>query len=372
MKLPEYASFEDKMQYFETNQKVIGNSWIINTEQEFEEMFQSIHQCQQKINECSKNTKIRFRESIYFKNASEEQLQRHFITMGLDNGLFFRGVCEAKYKIYTSAQRCWLENEHGKKGLSYINFIEGLLKQIRQNNLLHDYYTALRVPENDLLYMSLLQHYGQCSPLIDISYSIESSLYFALDGANFKKTTNEIDNYCSLYIFNTYANQYWATLDTILQEGQEKAAELLEDLKHPVEMIDTSNIDSADKYTCWINANNNNRGLHDWALTLIKLPTANGAIMPITRTGEHICWTNLNLLAQKGGFFLYTKDTTPLEEHIYHNQELPNVICFNIHKGLKDYILNRIRLTKDNIYPQMENIIKNDIKAFTNNLQNKQ
>ena len=371
MKLPEYASFEDKMQYYETNQDLIGGSCFINTEQEFDAMLNYIKSSQQEIEKRRQCVKEKFRNLELYKDDTEEAHQQRFISMGLENDLFFRGVSEARYKIFASAQRKWLEKDFEANGITYINFVEGLLSQIRQNVLLNDYYSALRVPENDLLYMSLLQHYGECSPLVDISYDIKSALFFALNyvDATDIEHKDEINKYCSLYVFNTFNNQYWADLSVILQEGQDSAAKLLETSKHPIETIDTSNVDSADKYTRWMNNSNNGRGLHDWKLALVKLPTAKGGIIPTTRIGEYICWTNLNLLAQKGAFLLYANDKTPLEEYIYYHKYLPNIICYNINKCLKDYILGKIKLTEKNIYPKFKDIVEVEINTLLNSLK---
>lgn len=365
MKLPQYSSIDEKMNFFEKDSVVLkGVPYVIKTRDEFEAMMHYVTDLETQINRHREDVKQRFRTSKYFKNDSEEQHTKRFVSLGLENGLLYRGVSQAKYKIFSSAQRSWMEKDCKLKGIAYVNFVDTLIRQIRSNKLLHDYYTALRVPENDLLYMSLLQHYGQCSPLIDVSYDIFVSLFFALHDNNLVAAENDIDDYCSLYVFNTYANQYWTNLDVILQDGQEKADEMLQDAHYPIESIDTSNTDIADRYASWKNPHNANRGLHDFELAFVKLPTAKGAIAPTTRTGEPICWTNLNLLAQKGGFFLYTKDEMPLEEYIYYEKMLPNIICFNIHKGLKDEIMSTISLSESDLFPKMENIVKHEIETF--------
>ena len=364
MRLPEYTTFAEKNGFFETNPKWVGVSSVINTEAEFDTMLEHITNFQIEIAQKREEIKERFRQSDLFKNDTDAQHQNRFVTLGLENGLFFRGVSQAKYKIFSSAQRYWLENDLKTKGVSFVDFVENLLTHVKRNQILQDYYYALRVHANDLLYMSLLQHYGQCSPLIDISYDVKTALFFAMNYIKEEEHKSELDDYCSLYVFNTYANQYWANLDVILQNGQENAIKDLEDTSYPMEMIDTSNIDRADLYVSWVNHNNNGRGLHDWKLALVKLPTANGAIIPQTRIGQHICWTNLNLLAQQGGFFLYTIDDIPLEEYILNTKELPNIICYNINKQLKDYVLRNIPLGEADIYPKMKDIIDKEIATY--------
>jgi len=362
MELPQYTSFEDKAKFFEQNKEKVGTTWVIDTQEDFDFMLNHIASRQEAINNRSNELKEVF--SKFYQDATPEQLQDIFSSKGFDNGLLFRGVSEAKYMIFSSAQRYWLEKEYNSKKLAYVDFVDGLIKQIRANKLLHDYYAALGIPHNDLLYMSLLQHYGECSPLIDVSYGIKEALYFAFSSRNNDEPINEIDHYCSIYVFDTFANQFWGYLDNVLQNGQENAAKMLEDARYPLSFIDMSNTDSADLYTRWINPYNNGRGLHDWGLALVKLPTAKGAITPTTRIGQKICWTNLNLLAQQGGFFLYTQSQIPLEEYIFYQKELHNIVCYNINKDLKNYVLQKINLTEADIYPKMKDIVNNEIDIF--------
>ena len=316
MELPRYSTFEEKAKFFEQNKEKVGATWVINTQEEFDAMLNHIAARQEAIKKRSDELKESF--SKFCKDATPEQLQYIFSSKGFDEGLHFRGVREAKYMIFSSAQRYWLEKDYNLKKLAYVDFVDGLIKQIRNNKLLYDYYAALGIRHNDLLYMSLLQHYGECSPLIDVSYGINEALYFAFSSRKNEVPIEEIDHYCSIYMFDTFANQFWGYLDSILQDGQENAAKMIEEAQYPMDFIDMSNTDSADLYTRWINPHNNGRGLHDWGLALVKLPIAKGAITPTTRIGQKIRWTNLNLLAQQGGFFLYTQGQIPLEEYIFY------------------------------------------------------
>ena len=366
MDLPRYTTFEEKAKFFEQNKEKVGATWVINTQEEFDAMLDHIVARQEEIKKRSDELKEVF--SKFYKDATPEQLQYIYSSKGFDEGLLFRGVSEAKYMIFSSAQRYWLEKDYNLKKLAYVDFVDGLIKQIRENKLLYDYYAALGIQHNDLLYMSLLQHYGECSPLIDVSYGIREALYFAFSSRKNDAPIEDIDHYCSIYVFDTFANQFWGYLDSILQDGQENAAKMLEEAQYPMGFIDMSNSDSADLYTRWINPNNNGRGLHDWGLALIKLPIAKGAITPTTRIGQKIRWTNLNLLAQQGGFFLYTKSQIPLEEYIINQKELHNIVCYNINKDLKDYVMQKIKLAESDIYPKMKEIVDNEINTYKNML----
>lgn len=362
MNLPQYQTIEEKNSYFETRPEIVGNTCVIDTEDEFDEMVSFLSHRKQDIDNRRAQIKGKIASSNLFKNKEEEQ--KWIILHGLEEGLLFRGVSEAKYKILSSAQRYWLEHDLEEGGMDFVQFVDGLLSQIRTNELLKEYYSSLRVPINDLLYLGLLQHYGECSPLIDVSYDMNVSLFFALNYTKRKWYKCGIDDYCSLYVIDTFGNQYWGYLDSILNSAQENEAEILANPHIPVELIDTSNIDSADLYTKWTNFHNNGGGLHDFNLALIKLPTAKGAIALRTRIGQNICWTNLNLLAQKGGFIMYNDTKQSLEEYVCEHQELPRIVCYNINKKLKDYILNEINHTEEDIYPQMKDIVTHEINIF--------
>ena len=146
--------------------------------------------------------------------------------------LLYRGIHEARYKIYTSAQREWITNEYSKQGVSFTQFIQSIITNIRQNTLLSKCYKSLNINENDLLYISLLQHYGAPSPLLDFTHSLNIALYFALDGIKIASSDNDIDNYFSLYIIdrNKCGNEL-VDIVSFLDHGIENGTAMLEDFK---------------------------------------------------------------------------------------------------------------------------------------------
>ncbi|WP_284461762.1 FRG domain-containing protein, partial [Chryseobacterium sp.] len=52
---------------------------------------------------------------------------------------------------------------------------------------------------NDLAYLSYMQHFGVPTPFLDYTNNPYVALFFAIDGINFTPSDNEIDNYFSLY-----------------------------------------------------------------------------------------------------------------------------------------------------------------------------
>jgi hypothetical protein len=139
------------------------------------------------------------RRSISSWNELDE-----FIKTTLQPGchFIFRGVNEAKYKIYTSAQRKYIEKDLRLKGKSVNDLLEEELNAIRVQNdkLVPRYLKSMGVDDSDLALLSFLQHYEGVSPLIDFSEDIRISLYFMLDNVNSSYSENDtIQNYMSLY-----------------------------------------------------------------------------------------------------------------------------------------------------------------------------
>ena len=71
-KLSEYSEIEEKSDFFDEN-------IVVNTKKEFDDVFDNVKK---------------------IKNAR-----------GYKERVVFRDVCEAKYKLYASSQRFWVENE---------------------------------------------------------------------------------------------------------------------------------------------------------------------------------------------------------------------------------------------------------------------
>ena len=110
----------------------------------------------------------------------------------------FRGVNEAKYKVYTSVQRSWICNGLGRH--SSINLmVDSMITSLRNNVTLIDYYKSLNIIPTDLLYLGLLQHYSAPTPLLDFTYDYKTALYFATKGLSEGCSDSEIDDYFSLY-----------------------------------------------------------------------------------------------------------------------------------------------------------------------------
>lgn len=164
-----------------------------------------------------------------------------------DKKLFvFRGLSNAKYKLYNSAQR--LLNEHDyyyyKNGLSNtyksidtLNWMVEFTDNLKQGSegwkggIIKKYLSTLKDPTDVLnkleyfTYLSYLRHHNVPTPVIDVSYNPFVALYFALSDFHKSATNEEIDNYFSFYIFDLHLmnkyekeHQLLRTVDSMLHD----------------------------------------------------------------------------------------------------------------------------------------------------------
>ena len=326
MKLEEYSSLTQKKSFFETKN--------VDTHKEFDTIYEKLN----------KST------------------------------LLYRGIHEARYKIYTSAQREWITNEYSKQGITFTQFIHSIISNIRKNTILSKYYKSLNINENDLLYISLLQHYGAPSPLLDFTHRLNVALYFAIDGMKIVSSDNDIDDYFSLYIIdrNKCGNEL-VDIVSFLDYGLKNGTAMLEDFKtqNPNINLEYSLLKDVDKYTKWIKQDGTNDGLCKIDCGFLDNPL-NTATISMYETKDFLYWSNMNLIAQQGCFIFYTKDKESLEQYFGGtNTHLPKLSCINVHKSLAEYIKNKYlkSISKLEIYPDINIMCKDAYEKFKKELK---
>jgi len=284
--------------------------------------------------------------------------------------IIYRGVNEAKYKIFTSGQRHWLTRGL-KHHTPYIDFIDKLLRNIRSNKVLDAYYRSLNIFPNDILYLTYLQHYGAPTPMLDFTYNLNVGLYFALDGLRQSTSNNDIDDYFSIYYWNL--KECGLELVNIVQfyfNGHKSGEQFLEQFlrENPDVEVNDVLLRDLDLFTKWKKPHNPyDDGLCSIKCGLLDNPkTANRLVMD--KTNQQLLWSNLNIIAQNGCLIMYPEDTMPLEEYIHQRKFLPKLHCVNIHKSLADYIRQKINLTREQIYPQEEEIAKDAFQRYLKRL----
>ncbi len=156
-KLKEYRSLDEKADFFEQEN--------INSKEELDDLFEA---------------------------NSPSRLSDKFI---------FRGVNEAKFKLYNSAQRSWLNLELGSTDAEYRDFIQTIINNGKnwQNRLLEKFFNAFGQPAYDISVLSFLQHYKAPTPLLDWTYSFDNASFFAVENYTSPNSDIDIENYFSIY-----------------------------------------------------------------------------------------------------------------------------------------------------------------------------
>lgn len=273
----------------------------------------------------------------------------------------FRGVREARYKLFTSVQREWITNGLGRH--TTINDLVGsLLKNIRQNTKLNDYFQSMNIVQTDFLYLSLLQHYSAPTPLLDFTHDYQVALYFATANIATASAANDIDDYFSLYYIDLdKVGPGLTRMDDFLIRGLERGTKLCEEFakEHPDIPLDKRLLDDLDQFTKWKD------NLSEIPLAFIDNPQS---AQPVTTpyAEQTLYWSNLNIIAQEGCFLLYNREGSPLEEYL--NNSI--VGCLDIHKSLvyavqKNYLSG---ITHDTVFPDVTRLAQQAYTDFKENL----
>lgn len=212
MKLREYKALQDKGDFFDSS--------VIETQNEF--------------------------DSFYRVFANKE-------------GLIYRGVNEAKFQIYTSAQRFWITDKLETQS-SFNEFVGKMLQKLKSDNTIIEYLKSTDVPYNDVLGLAMLQHFGAPSTFIDFSLDLNCALFFAFDGMKKGNSDNEIDDYVSIYVINrkSLGQELLPNLTEIFAHGMELGTNTSEDFaaKNPNIRVDDSLIRDIEQFVCWYDPKN--------------------------------------------------------------------------------------------------------------------
>jgi FRG domain len=278
----------------------------------------------------------------------------------------FRGVTEAKYKLFTSAQRFWITDnmEQWRVGYTYKKFIEELINKAKQSPLLKKIFSLYRytIDERDFPILSLLQHYGAPSPVLDWTYNINCAVYFATDGVQRKLNANKsIDNYISVY--------------SIHKKKFTKRQELIS--LFDITGIDYPSIKLFRDFGDELNQNSNALFiLSDFEKT--TLIDYRGRLS-VKTTKPMTSLYNQNIIPQEGLLMYNPYKDRPIERLFNvdsygdgHNLRLEPFKCFNIHKDLSEYLKRLIDvkygINKGFIYPYLYDDAKNIKEAVLNSI----
>jgi hypothetical protein len=249
--------------------------------------------------------------------------------------VFFRGVNEARYKLYNSAQRFWIQNnlmqlESLTQPVSYLQMIQNMVERAKEVKLLQQVfqYYGITPEQMDFPLLSILQHYKAPTPLMDWTYDVNIALFFAISDVRRAGEEGVIEDYISIYKLdkNLHSSFLKNNLNYLSANVFPQVSWLGEILKADRSLIYISDFEVSEERK----------------------------IKPITT------YYNLNILAQNGIFVFNPLEDTPLEEFpMFHNQNVVDnrIVCYNICKDLAElikYKISKAGVTSDFLFPNLE------------------
>ncbi len=248
-----------------------------------------------------------------------------------DDTLIYRGVNDARYKMYTSAQRHWLwqDNLYHKfgDGKSYTDYIYALMQCASKIQKVNTYWNKHKIPFSEMWLLTLMQHYEVPSPMLDFSHNIWSGLFFAFDKMKHDKD-GDLDDYVSLYYTDTRIDWIQCNLQSVMQKGVEDMNEMVKNSGIP--NLDTSEVERETKDLSYAS----------FAQGIRFLPVEGPAIgvtyldAPTIDFHSAINIKNGRIDAQKGLFICNFTDKEPLVELMNEHTKQKMFSCININKKL--------------------------------------
>jgi hypothetical protein len=324
-------------------------------------------------------------KEIFFDQETVET-REHFDALLEKNraltGFLFRGLNQARYRLYSSLQRTWISKQYVEKGVDFKAFLELMVQNARTNfgEILPRFIEISGLdPLNDLGILSFLQHHGCPTPLLDWTYSFSNALYFATETVAAPTTTREIDKYFCVYFIDEKALVKGALDDVIVQSlasGRAKFKEGL--LKEIATKFTKEQIDSywPDSRIDWFFLKTHGPGLITHLTKISNLTDADLLFFSDFKAESQLKYSlnnSMNIVNQKGAFTWNANPTLPLE-HVAN--EIVKVSdpsmsyrfcnCININKNLAPYVREKLQslgVTKDYIYPDPQKIARNAFAA---------
>jgi hypothetical protein len=296
------------------------------------------------------------RHFYHEKINSVEEFDNFYEKLKNDRKNIYRGVNNASYKLYNSLQRHFIENNLDSCFDDFNDFVENDIEKAKKwnNNILIKSYSSLgHNTVYDLSILSFLQHSKSPTPLLDWSYNFDISLFFSCEH-NLNKSENEIENYCSLYIFSLMDNHEISNLSNAYNSINDNFIRA----KNSNPQVDETQLqDKIDTHSYSLIKELDISYISDELSSNVKFPLYTNA--------------NLNILNQEGLFIYTNSPTQPLEKilngagkyfiSIHVTRYVTKIRCIDINKNLIKDILKKLEIkgiTNDYIYPKPESIKK--------------
>lgn len=232
-----------------------------------------------------------------------------------DNGtpeVLFRGQPEAKYMLYSSLQRLWIGRKLEKHYKSYRELVDNLIANSKEWNsgLVSRYLKNAGWHETEMSVLSIMQHYGVPTPLLDFTYDINKSLFFATQNIDFSPPVSEIEKYFSIYYIHK-DNSVLSMSDMAIKEALSFAKDK--------DLIPAKELDATMQFSM---------ALIDNADEAYRIQN------------------NLNILNQEGAFIFNSSPTDPLEVHYYRYARHLKMALSKVHENYSAEIGGCININK--------------------------
>lgn len=331
--LPEYTDIDNKRKFFSNGDKA---SFIIDTKKQLESLF----------------------NEFQTKNFEENKID--------STSIIYRGATEAKYKLLTSSQRIWINDEMeqwSKK--NYADFIISLVQNSKNNSVIKKVFDLYNYSDSDREFpiLSLLQHYGAPTPLMDWTYNSKIAFFFATDGLKKKELPKrKIDDYFSIYRINKkiFKGELLNIIDFI-------PGELYPELNAFRDIGESGNANVIFYISDFERKGESKGEVEPFKNLLIRTRK------PLTSI------YNQNIITQEG-LFIFNPFSDKTLEDIFNvnlnesgwNLSLSPFECFNIHKDLAEYLKRSIdvndNINKSFIYPNLNDEAKRIKEKTINDL----
>ena len=260
----------------------------------------------------------------------------------------YRGVPDAQYKNYTSAQRLYITHDFCTASIDLKDLIQYQIDALRreQGFIFNNYYKSMGITPNDLLYLSLAQHYGGISPLLDFTKELKTALCFMTSDAEILPNGGtDIQNFVSIYRFEVDDSRKFSH---VLKDASKNVEQHINDLQNNYN-YKTYEINVVQEYARF---NDLIRFTHPFLLPneplKLKLKLRKGSMI-----SGFFSISNLNIVAQKGCFVFYYNNSKPIEPFE------TDIECIDIHKSLIPYIKDKIVKNQySRLFPQEKEIVK--------------
>lgn len=297
------------------------------------------------------------------KIDSPDDLRKALSELQSKTGYIFRGIYDASYKLYSSAQREFYDIDKRKAGRSFVNLVNYYIEGAYGQKEVKDYIAQESIQPNEFFLMALLQHFRSSSPLVDFTSSLNKALFFCLDGVKNEHTrTHRLSDYVSLYYINAPDIDWTAySIQKLMADSAENVDRLIADKKrsdpyfasfnswYQNQLIVFEHLPFEDFYKDSPDITSNN------AFSFIKVDAGSSKVnITIPSADDFKCSyiiINDRILRQDGLFFFANSKNRPLEDLILNTVNPKEstykgkiIGCLNIHKSLLSIIREEYQL----------------------------